>query len=131
MTRKTLKLTTKAVLGAFATLAAIAPLYSHAADATVTVTRQVSYAGIDINTSDGAHTIYVRLKHAARSLCIAPNEEFAGPSWKYRECIQEAVAKAVHEAKSPLLTQMFVGDYGSEIAAQLGVDKGARVATLP
>jgi len=128
MTRKTLKLTTKAVLGAFATLAAIAPIYSHAADATVTVTRQVSYAGIDINTSDGAHTIYVRLKHAANSLCIAPNEEFRSPSWKYRECIQEAVAKAVLEAKSPLLTQMFVGDYGSEIAAQLGVDKGTRVA---
>jgi UrcA family protein len=128
MIQKTAKLTTTACLGAITALAAIAPLYSHAADATVTVTRQVNYAGIDINTSDGAHTLYVRLKHAATSLCSASIEEYRGPSWKYRECIQEAVAKAVREAKRPLLTQMFVGDYGSEIAAQLGVDKATRVA---
>jgi hypothetical protein len=46
----------------------------------------------------------------------------------YRECIQDAVAKAVIQVKRPLITQLFVGDYGSEIAAQLGVDKGTRVA---
>ena len=128
MIQKTLKMTSKACLGVCATLAAIAPMLSHAADATVAVTRQVSYAGIDLDTTDGAHTLYVRLKHAASSLCSPSHEEYRGPSWVYRECIQDAVAKAVIQVKRPLITQLFVGDYGSEIAAQLGVDKGTRVA---
>jgi UrcA family protein len=128
MIHNTLKLTAKACLGVFATLTAIAPIYSHAAEPTVAVTRQVSYAGIDLSTREGAHTLYVRLKHAAGSLCSASNEEYRGPSWKYRECIQEAVAKAVVESQLPLLTQMFVVDYGPEVAAQLGVAKGTHVA---
>ena len=78
-------------------LAATAAFCSRAADS-VTVHRQVSAAGLDLNTSEGAGTLYVRLKSAARSMCNPTNTLYAAPSWVYRDCVEDALAKAVRGA---------------------------------
>jgi UrcA family protein len=109
-------------VGVLASLSLVAPLTGRAAEATVTVSRQVSAAGIDLNTPEGARVMYVRLKSAARALCSAADPVEKAPSWVYRTCMEEALAKVARDAHRPLITQAFVSDYGSEIAAHFGVD---------
>ena len=121
-------LTVKALIGAFATLTALAPIYTHAAEATTSVSRHVSFAGLDLNTPAGAQSFYVRLKSAARSLCSSHDPVDRGPSWTYRECVEDALARVVRDTNHALLAQMFVNDYGVAVAAQFGVDNATHVA---
>jgi UrcA family protein len=122
-------LTATILVGAFATLTALAPINTDAAEATTAVSRQVSYAGLDLNTASGAETFYARLKGAARSLCSSHDPiDRAAPSWTYRECIQGALAGVVRDSSHPLLAQMFVNDYGVAVAGQFGVDAAPHVA---
>lgn len=114
--------------GVMASLVLAAPMISGAAEATTPVSRQVSYAGIDLSTPEGASALYVRLKGAARALCNTSDPVHVGPSWVYRECIEDALAGALRKVNRPLLSQAFVSDYGSEAAAKFGVDSGIRVA---
>lgn len=117
-----LKAKTRFLVGVLASLSLIAPLAGRAAEATTTVSRQVSAAGIDLNTSEGARVMYFRLKKGARALCSTSDPVEKAPSWVYRACMEEALAKAVRDAHRPFLTQAFVSDYGVEIAAHFGVD---------
>lgn len=105
---------------------AVAPLTSHAADAGVTLSRQVSAAGIDLNTREGGQLMYERLKQAARALCSTSDPVYKAPSWVYRACMEEALAKTMHNIHRPFITQAFVEDYGSEAVAKLGA--GTRLA---
>jgi UrcA family protein len=113
---------TRFVVGVLASLSLAAPLAGRAAEATTTVSRQVSAAGIDLNTLEGARVMYFRLKAAARALCSTSDPVERAPSWVYRACMQEALAKAVRDVDRPFLTQAFVSDYGGEIAAHFGID---------
>jgi UrcA family protein len=113
---------TRFLVGVLASLSLVAGLASRAAEATTTVSRQVSAAGIDLNTPEGANVMYFRLKTAARALCSTSDPVEKAPSWVYRACMQEALAKVVRDAHRPYLTQAFVSDYGGEIAAHFGVD---------
>jgi UrcA family protein len=122
-------LTATILVGAFATLTALAPINTDAAEATTAVSRQVSYAGLDLDTPAGADTFYARLKSAARSLCSSHDPvDRAAPSWTYRECMEGALARVVRDSNHPLLAQMFVNDYGVAVAAQFGVDEAPHVA---
>ena len=110
------------VIGLPALFIAVAPLTSHAADASVAVSRQVSTAGIDLNTREGGRLMYGRLKQAARALCSASDPVHKSPSWVYRACMEEALAKTMHDVRRPFITQAFVEDYGGEAAAKLSAD---------
>jgi UrcA family protein len=121
-------LTARMLVGAFATLSALAPIYTDAAEAATAVSRHVSYAGLDLNTPAGAESFYARLKSAARSLCSSHDPIDRAPSWTYRECMEGALAKVVRDTNHPLLAQMFVNDYGVAVAAQFGVDDAPHVA---
>jgi len=118
---------TRVTLSLLAALTAVGPFAARAEQADATASRQVSLAGIDLNTPQGASTAYVRLKSAARALCSGSDPVYAAPSWVYRECIEDALAKAIRNSHSSLMSRAFVRDYGSEVAARIGVD-GARVA---
>jgi UrcA family protein len=109
------------LVGVLASLSLVAPLAGRAAEAT-TVSRRVSAAGIDLDTPEGAHVMYFRLKKGARALCSTSDPVEKAPSWVYRACMEEALAKVVRDAHRPFLTQAFVSDYGGEIAAHFGVD---------
>ena len=113
---------TRFLVAAAASLSLLAPLAGRTAEATTTVSRQVSAAGIDLNTPEGAHVMYFRLKKAARALCSTSDPVEKAPSWVYRACMQEALAQVVRDAHRPFLTQAFVSDYGGEIAAHFGID---------
>jgi UrcA family protein len=120
---------TKVTLSLLAALTAVVPLAGRAAEADAIVSRRVSYAGIDLNTLPGAHTAYIRLKSAARAVCTGSSDPvYTAPSWVYRECIEDALAKAIRDTHRPLMSQAFVSDYGMQVAAKLGVDTGTRVA---
>lgn len=117
-----LNMKTRFLVGVLASLSLAAPPASRAAEAITSVSRQVSAAGIDLNTPEGAHVMYFRLKTAARALCSTSDPVERAPSWVYRACMEEALANAVRDAHRPFLTQAFVSDYGAEIAAHFGVD---------
>ena len=91
-----------------------------------TVTRQVSAAGVDMNTAEGARAMYVRLKSAARSLCSTSDPLYRAPSWVYSDCVQDALSRAVLHAHRPLITQVFISDYGIEAAEQFGIKLAAK-----
>jgi UrcA family protein len=125
----TLSLLAALIAVVLATLTALVPLAGRAAEAdATTVSRRVSYAGIDLNTPQGAHTVYVRLKSTARALCAGSDPVYTAPSWVYRQCIEDALAKVIRSHQHPLMSEAFVNDYGMEVAAQLGIDTGTHVA---
>ena len=115
------------LVGGIAVCASMAPLSGNAADS-IAVQRQVSAAGLDLGSPEGASAFYARLKSAARSLCASSDPVYRAPSWVSRECAQDAMARAVRAAKRPLLMQLFVGDYGSKVAAKFGIEEAAQVA---
>lgn len=119
--------TGRIVVVGFAAWGSIAPLSGMAAES-IAVQRQVSAAGLDLGSPDGASAFYARLKSAARALCASSDPVYRAPSWVSRECAQDAMAKAVRAAKRPLLAQLFVGDYGSKVAEKFGVVEVAHVA---
>jgi UrcA family protein len=115
------------LMGAFAALAAIAPMTGRAAD-TIAVQRKVSTAGLDLQSPEGVRALYGQLKSAARSLCSPEVPHLPAPSWTYRACEEDALAKVVRSQNRPLLTQAFIGDFGAEAAAHHGIDGATQLA---
>ena len=69
--------------------------------ATATATRAVGYSDLDISTTKGAKTLYLRIRYAAETLCEG------AATWGKKEgaaCVQKAVNDAVARVDAPLLT---------------------------
>jgi UrcA family protein len=128
MVRRMSRITARVLLTSIAIVSVGASHGIRAADS-VKVQQTVSAAGLDLNTPAGARTLYLRLKHASRSLCIgSPRPEERAPSWEYQACIEKALANAVRNSGYPLLTMAFLVDYGSGVAARYGIGETDRVA---
>jgi UrcA family protein len=70
--------------------------------ATATVTYPVAYSDLDISTTKGAKTFYLRIRYAAETLCES------AATWGKKEgnaCVHKAVNDAVTRVDAPLLTQ--------------------------
>jgi UrcA family protein len=70
--------------------------------AAATVTYPVGYSDLDISTTKGAKTLYLRIRYAAETLCES------AATWGKKEgeaCVNEAVNDAVSRVNAPLLTQ--------------------------
>ena len=70
--------------------------------AAATVTYPVGYSDLDISTTKGAKTLYLRIRYAAETLCES------AATWGKKEgdaCVQKAVNDAVTRVDAPLLTQ--------------------------
>jgi UrcA family protein len=70
--------------------------------AAATVTYPVGYSDLDISTTNGAKTLYLRIRYAAETLCES------AATWGKKEgdaCVQKAVNDAVTRVDAPLLTQ--------------------------
>jgi UrcA family protein len=70
--------------------------------AAATVTYPVGYSDLDISTTKGAKTLYLRIRYAAETLC----ENAA--TWGKKEgqaCVNKAVDDAVVRINRPLLSQ--------------------------
>jgi UrcA family protein len=67
-----------------------------------TVTYPVRYGDLDVSTTKGAKTLYLRIRYAAETLCES------AATWGKKEgqaCVQKAVNDAVARVNAPLLTQ--------------------------
>lgn len=67
-----------------------------------TVTYPVGYSDLDISTTKGAKILYLRIRHAADTLCES------AATWGKKEgdaCVNKAVSEAVARVGAPLLTQ--------------------------
>lgn len=118
------------IFALFGCLSVVAPMCGVAADInpTTPVSRQVSTAGLNVDTAEGARAAYARLKSAARRLCTDGDVVYRAPSWVYRRCVEDALAHTVRNVNRQLMTQAFVADYGTAAAEKAGIDMGAVVA---
>jgi UrcA family protein len=70
--------------------------------ASATVTRPVGYSDLDVSTTKGAKTLYLRIRYAAETLCEG------AATWGKKEgdaCVHKAVNDAVARVDAPLLSQ--------------------------
>lgn len=67
-----------------------------------TISYPVGYSDLDISTTKGAKTLYLRIRYAAETLCQS------SATWGKKEgqaCVNKAVNDAVARVNSPALTQ--------------------------
>ena len=106
----TLKTLTAAAL-ATALIAGFAVGHSAgAAESAPAPSRTISYADLDLSTQDGAATLYQRIDHAAKAICrgIYPTQNLDSTTLR-KDCIREAVEKAVQTVDAPRLTALYEG----------------------
>jgi UrcA family protein len=65
----------------------------------------VRYADLDLSKMAGAAALYSRIGHASRIVCQPLESREIDIAVKYRACMQQAVAKAVADVNSPLVSQ--------------------------
>jgi UrcA family protein len=68
------------------------------------VTYPVGYSDLDVSKLKGAKTLYLRIRHAAETLCES------AATWGKKEgaaCVRKTVDDAVARVNSPLLTQYY------------------------
>lgn len=69
----------------------------------------VSYRDLNLNTIEGATTLYKRIRSAASSVCRG-NEGRRLEEWQaYDSCFKHAITQAVVKVNSPMLTAVFNG----------------------
>ena len=101
----------------FAALAACVALsaYAQAGDRMVTVAEAVSTVGIDLATPEGARTLYVRLKRAARSVC-GPNQLGLEAPANPMACYEDSLGEAIRSVNQPQLTMVYLQSHSIETA---------------
>jgi UrcA family protein len=94
-----------AIAALVVTVAAIAPVVSHAVDAPQI---KVSYSISNLNSPQGAAILYKRLSYAAKEVC--PNLAFESRTFltqAVQDCRAHAIEGAVLSINSPQLTAVF------------------------
>src|SRR6266404_1685702 len=89
--------------------AASLSLVIHAAQAdSIDSPRQqvVSFRDLNMHSSEGVEIAFKRIKNAARAVCDSPTRYDLSES-ALRPCINDAVARAVAQVNSPLLTSLY------------------------
>jgi UrcA family protein len=71
----------------------------------------VNYADLDLTHRAGADALFARIKFAARRVCepVAESEPFRFAQVLEQSCIKKAIAVAVANVGSPLLTDVYLG----------------------
>jgi len=71
----------------------------------------VNYADLDLAHRAGADALFARIKSAARRVCepVAKSEPFRFAQAREQSCIEKAIADAVGDVGSPLLTDVYLG----------------------
>jgi UrcA family protein len=69
--------------------------------------RVVSYADLNLSHKAGAETLLFRIKSAAREVCEPQLNRELGAGRRYRQCIDEAIARAVADVQAPVLAAVY------------------------
>jgi len=96
----------------FVASCALATLLSTAVDARDTGNstddvpqRSVKYTNLDLTRADGVARLYARIGSAAREVCPSEDSASLYLARLARECVRDAVARAVRDVGAPTLTQ--------------------------
>jgi UrcA family protein len=69
--------------------------------------RTVNYADLDLTRKAGAETLLVRIKSAARAVCERPHSLEMTFGTPYRQCVDDAIGRAVADVNAPVLAQVY------------------------
>lgn len=69
--------------------------------------RTVRFADLDLTRKAGAETLLVRIKSAARVVCEPPQGLELTFDSLYRQCISDAIGRAVADVNAPVLAQLY------------------------
>lgn len=74
-------------------------------------TYHVNYADLDLGHRAGADALFARIKSAARRVCepVAASAPFRFAQAREKSCMDKAIADAVADVRSPLLTDVYLG----------------------
>ena len=75
----------------------------------------VRFADLDLTRPAGAQELYRRIQHAARDVCEATGTGPYSIALRYRDCTNQAIARAVTEVDAPLLTARYEATAGRQI----------------
>ena len=67
----------------------------------------VSYRDLDLSTPTAARTLYVRIEHAAHSVCDDDHSADLHRAERTKQCCSDAIAHAVSDVHSPQLTALY------------------------
>jgi UrcA family protein len=128
MFTKIRKLVIPSLLALIAGTAALTPVCAHADDFAPHSIR-VSLADLNQNSAEGARKVYSRIESAAWTVCGESSMDIEvmyrhGPS----DCVKEALAHAVRDARSAELAQLYIKKNGAKIAKQYNVSTDILVA---
>jgi UrcA family protein len=79
------------------------------------LTRKVRFADLNLSSPEGNAALYDRLSAAAHRVCDDTDDWFLNTTSDARQCRSEAIAGAVSQIKSPMLTALYQehdGKYG-------------------
>jgi UrcA family protein len=84
-----------------------------AADATDVPTTIVKYGDLDVATSQGAATLYNRIRFASEGLCSPLNDhgDFRA-AFRWQKCVKQAIGGAVAKVNQPALSAVYATKYG-------------------
>lgn len=79
----------------------------------------VSYADLDLTTEAGAHTLLLRLKRAARTVCRETRLSIMGleSERRYSACMSSALNQSVQGVGSERLTRLYTGSPAASMVA--------------
>ena len=93
-----------------------------------TVSVHVSSKGLDLSRPADAQKFYWRLQAAARAVCTNGLQVGLQPVDDPQGCIEQALGEAVHAAKAPNVTQIYLAHHTLLEAAAHGIEDPAQVA---
>jgi len=99
------------VLGICTALGAIGSAHAAGADASALTVR---YSDLNLSTQQGARVLYGRIVAAANRVCAGGNMLDLDAMATARVCREEAIAKAVRDVNSPMLTSVHAKRQGTD-----------------
>jgi UrcA family protein len=89
----------------------------------------VNYADLNLDTAAGAMTLYRRLKEASRTVCRHLESTMVYLPPDFSGCAEASLGHAVHDVNRVSLTQAYLGEHRTAIAAKYGIEDAIRFAT--
>ena len=93
--------------------------------APVTRVANVSLAGLDLSTPDGARVAYERIRTTAKHLCF---KLWHDPYWQtYDACVRNALGDAIRSANRPQLSIVYLATHKARDAEKYGIELPVRM----
>ena len=101
-------MTSMLAAGLFALIGAAGDGRALAAEPSQTLTKTVHFGDLNLDTEQGAQTLYVRLRSAAKQVCAPIESIELSRRLVWETCINNAVADAVQQVDKTMLSALHV-----------------------